>query len=59
MKEAFEGIKVGIIGATGFVTQMTNLDMVFKAIIGLLTVIYLGGKVVKMFRDWRQSDKDK
>ena len=58
MKELGEGIRVGFIGAAGFITQMTNLDVVLKVLIGAATLFYIVGKTVKMIRDWNQKDDE-
>lgn len=58
MNERIEGLKVCVASSVGFLTQMSNADVIFKAVIGLLTVIYLGGKCWKMFRDWNRKDNE-
>lgn len=41
-------IKVGLAGMLGFLTQLSNMDLVFKVVVGLFTSIYIA---MKMF-DW-------
>ena len=58
MNERIEGFKVMIASAAGFLTQMSNADVIFKAVIGFLTIVYIGGKIWKMFRDWNRKDNE-
>lgn len=58
MKDAFEGIKVCFVGAAGFVTQMSGIDVALKVLIGAVTFVYVAGKTIKMFRDWNRKDKE-
>lgn len=49
-------IKVTSAAMIGFITQMTNVDLVFKCIIGLLTIIYLGMKICDWIKGRKNND---
>jgi hypothetical protein len=43
----FDTLKVTLVGSGGFGALMTNIDLVFKVLIGGATLIYLGIKIYK------------
>lgn len=43
-------IKVLLISGSGFTATLTNIDLMFKVLIGAATLIYLGIKIWKEFK---------
>jgi len=57
MSSAFDTVKVWCVGSLGFLTQLTNLDLFFKASIGFLTCCYLTLKIIGWFME-RKKESD-
>jgi hypothetical protein len=53
--EGCEVLKVWCVGSFGFITQLTSLDLFFKASIGFLTCCYLTLKIVGWFIDRKKK----
>lgn len=51
--DASEGVRVGIIGATGFVTSLTLAEWsaVVSICVGVVTLVYISGKTYYLFRN--------
>ena len=58
MNSVCDSIKVWCVGTFGFIAQLSNLDIFFKASIGFLTCCYLTLKIVGWFIARAKGNKE-
>lgn len=59
MRDAVDLGKVAFASAAGISAQLTQLDIALKAVIGLMTIVYLGLKICELSRRMFRKNQTK